>query len=184
MKDVMVDIETLGTGKNACVIQIGACYFDRLTGEIGEVFKVNIDARSAVANGAIINADTVYWWLSQSKEAINSVIAEPKMDIIPAFNLLNTFLSESKYIWSHATFDFVIITETFKRLGLKMLFRYTAARDIRTLTDLSGVKVSKAKREGVHHDGLDDAKYQVAYCVEAFRALNHTCSKPVERIEK
>jgi exodeoxyribonuclease VIII len=171
MKDVMVDIETLGTGKNACVIQVGACYFDRLTGEIGETFKVNIDARSAVASGAEIDADTVYWWLSQSKEAITSVTADPKLDIIPAFTVLNNFLAGAKYIWSHATFDFVIITETLKRLKIKQSFRYTAARDIRTLTDLCGLKVSLAKREGVHHDGLDDARYQVAYCVEAFKAL-------------
>jgi len=39
MKDVMLDVETLGTKSTAAIIQIGACYFDRETGEIGDKFK-------------------------------------------------------------------------------------------------------------------------------------------------
>lgn len=51
VKDVMIDFETLGNGKNAAVVQVGACYFDRGTGKIGGVFKRNIDARSAIKSG-------------------------------------------------------------------------------------------------------------------------------------
>lgn len=167
----MVDIESLGVGKNCCIVQIGACYFDRLTGEIGETFKVNIDARSAVRSGANLEADTVYWWLSQSKEAIASITADPLLEITDAFNQLNTFLQPAKCVWSHATFDFVAITETYKRLNIKPLFRYSTARDIRTLVDLAKISVSSVVREGLHHDGLEDAKHQVKYCVEAFKKL-------------
>lgn len=171
MKDVMVDIETLGNGKNACVVQIGACYFDRLTGEIGETFKVNIDARSAVKEGAELDADTVYWWLRQSPEAIASITAEPLNEIRKAFFALNLFLQDAKYIWSHATFDFVILTETYKRLDIKPTFRYNAARDIRTLVDLAKISTVATPREGLHHDGLADALHQVKYCVLAFQKL-------------
>ena len=174
MKDIMIDLETFGNGKNAAVCQIGACYFNRYTGEIGPTFKVNVCARSAVKSGADLDADTVYWWLSQSREAINSVTAEPLVDISTAFSDLNTFMADAKAIWSHATFDFVIIQETYKRLGIKPTFRYSAARDIRTLVDLAKVTIRKHDRQGVHHDGLDDAIYQVKYCVEAFNKLKKT----------
>lgn len=173
MKDVMIDLETLGNGKNACVTQIGACYFDRETGEIGKTFKVNVDARSSVKSGAEIDADTVYWWLKQSPEAVKSMTEGELLNITDAFNLLNTFLADAKCIWSHATFDFVIITETYKRLGIKTLFKYRAARDIRTLIDLAKVTIDDTPRTGVHHDGLADAEHQVKYCVKAFNKLSN-----------
>lgn len=171
MKDVMIDIESLGVSKNCCIIQIGACYFDRLTGEIGKTFKVNIDARSAVKSGADLDAETIYWWLKQSPEAIASITAEPLVDIVSAMNDLNLFLIGAKNIWSHATFDFVAITETYKRLNIKPMFKHSAAKDIRTLVDLSHISISKIERTGLHHDGLEDCKHQVKYCVEAFKVI-------------
>lgn len=175
MKDVMVDLETFGTGKDAVVCQIGACYFDRVTGAIGDKFKVNIDARTAVKSGAEIDADTVYWWLSQGKDAISSITSPPLVDITTAFEDLNKFLAPAKAIWSHATFDFVIIAQTLRRLGIKPNFRYTAARDIRTLMDLAKASAGQVEdpqlRLGTHHDALDDCIFQVLYCVHALNRL-------------
>lgn len=165
----MVDLETLDTDANACIIQIGACFFDRHTGEIGETFEFNVDAKSP-GNGTL-NADTVYWWLSQSKEAQNSVLAEPKVSLERMLNEFNDFAQGAKCIWSHATFDYVIIMQAFKRLGIKTKFRYTVARDIRTLVDLSHITFSKTPREGLHHNGLADAKHQVKYCVAAINKI-------------
>ena len=170
-KDVMIDLETLGNGKNACVVQIGACYFNRETGEIGDKFKVNVDAESAMRSGADMDASTVYWWLSQSPEAIASIIAQPRVSIEQAFTDLNVFLSGARAIWSHATFDFVTITETYKRLNIKPLFGFRAARDIRTLVDLAKITVDGRVRIGTHHDGLADAIHQVGYCVEALNKI-------------
>ena len=170
MTDVMIDIETLGNGKNAIPVQIGAVYFDRVTGDIGREFKANIDARDAAKEGCEFDADTVYWWLSQSREAIDSITTGDLRKIRPVFLGLYNFLDDAKAIWSHATFDFVIIQETYKLLDFGPL-KYRKARDIRTLTDLAGVNPKDFKREGLHHDALDDAKFQVKYCVEAFKKL-------------
>ncbi len=167
----MVDLESLGTGKNCCIVQIGACYFDRATGEIGETFKVNIDARTAVAEGADLDADTVYWWLKQSPEAIASITTAPLVPIREALEQFNTFMVNAKYFWSHATFDFVAITETYKRLKLKPSFSYKSARDIRTLIDIFNISTNDTVRTTLHHDGLGDALHQVKYCMEAFRRL-------------
>lgn len=175
MKDVMLDLETFGTGKDACICQIGACYFNRQTAEIGKTFKVNIDARTSVKAGAVIDADTVYWWLSQSPEAVKSITEGPLQDIRLAILDLNLFMIDAKYVWSHSTFDFVILSNVFKQLDIRPNFRYTSSRDIRTLTDLSGLNKNDYKklvREGVHHDALDDCKFQVKYCVEAFKELS------------
>lgn len=171
VKDVMIDFETLGNGKNAAVCQVGACFFNRDTGEIISTFKRNIDARSAVKSGAELDADTVYWWLSQCREAIDSISEGPLHEITATFAELNNYLEPAEAIWSHATFDFVILSETIKRLGLKPKYSYRAARDIRTLLDLSGVDYKDFQREGVHHDGLSDAIHQVKYCTYALNKL-------------
>lgn len=167
MKDVMLDFETLGNGKNKCVVQVGACYFDRTTGEIGKTFEANIDARSAVMAGGQIDADTVYWWLKQSREAIDSILKEPLEDITIIFTRLNDFLKDAKEIWSHATFDYVTLQETLKQLNIKPSFSYRSARDIRTLVDIAGITVDKTTRTGLHHNGLEDCRHQVKYCVAA-----------------
>lgn len=172
MTDVMVDIESFGNGKNACIVQVGAIYFDRQTGELGESYAANIDARTAVSSGAELDADTVYWWLSQGADAIKSITAQPLQDIRVVMNQLNGFLCDAKAIWSHATFDFVVLTETYRRLEIKPRFHYRACRDIRTLVDMAGVSTKSFVREGIHHSALDDCKYQITYCVEALKRLS------------
>jgi len=172
MKDVMIDIETLGNGKTAIPVQIGGIYFDRNTGELGQKFKQNIDARDAEKHGCQFDADTVYWWLSQSPEAIASFTSGELLPLRTVFERLDIFLLDAKAIWSHATFDFVILQETYKLLGMKTM-QYKKARDIRTLVDIAGVdpKDVKFKRVGTHHDALDDCRYQILYCVDALKKI-------------
>lgn len=171
MKDVMIDLETFGNGPNKCICQIGAVYFDRVTGEMGAEFKANIDAASHVATGAQIDAATVYWWLAQSDAARASVLAEPKEDVRVVMQRFAEFLAPATRIWSHATFDFVTIMDTFRQLNIRHTVSYRAGLDLRTLTYLSGVSVKGFPREGTHHDGLDDAKHQVKYAVAALNAV-------------
>lgn len=167
MRDVMIDFETLGNGDNACICQVGAAYFDSVTGEIGKTFKANVDAGSHTRRGAVLDAPTVYWWLQQSELARASILAEPKVDVVVALTELNDFLKDASRIWSHATFDFVLLVNTLKKLGIPPSFSHKAGMDIRTLVYLSGVSTASIPRAGVHHDGLDDAKHQIKYTVAA-----------------
>lgn len=171
MRKIMLDLETLGNETNKVICQIGACEFDLETGEIGKTFKVNVDAESHAREGGKLDARTVYWWLSQDKAAINSIIADPKLPIREAFAQLNEFLKDAKQIWSHSTFDFVTIQDTYKLLNIDPLFKYRSARDIRTLMSLANITINKTEREGTHHDALDDCIHQVKYCVQAYRKL-------------
>ncbi len=169
MNDVMIDFETFGVGPHKIVCQVGAVYFDKMTGELGKEFFSNIDARSHESQGGVLEADTVYWWLKQSKEAQDS-LSNNQRDIFSVFEELNCFLADAKRIWSHATFDFVTLLQTMKDLGIKPLFNYKSGMDLRTLVYIAGADVSKVRREGIWHNGLDDAKHQVKYCVSALNA--------------
>ena len=170
MKRFMLDFETLGSGQNACVIQIGCMSFDGK-----DQYKCNVEISDSLKNGAQVAGDTLYWWFSQSPEAIASVIKEPHVTEREAFTALNTMLARADEVWSHSTFDFVTLQETLRSLGIKSQVGYRTSRDIRTLIGLVKVikpdYVTDAKREGIHHDALDDCKYQIGYCIEALKIL-------------
>lgn len=169
--DVMIDLETMGNGPDAAIVQIGGIYFNRETGDFGEQFSARISLADAVSYGGRIDAMTVEWWMQQSEAARNSLLATPRESMLHAMHRLNEFLESAEAIWSHATFDFVIVMETLKRLGMKPKFSFRAARDLRTLVDLSGVNLRSYERVGTHHDALDDCAFQIKYTVDALKRL-------------
>ena len=67
--NVMVDIETLGTGHLPTILSIGAVVFDLETGVIDRPFKVNICMKSSQKEGFGIDAGTLQWWWKQDPEA-------------------------------------------------------------------------------------------------------------------
>lgn len=157
----MIDFETLSVSDNALVVQIGAVYFDPETGSLGKMYEATIDPQDAQSNGAVIDASTVAWWLSQSKDAQNQVF-KPGESEQSAFIGLHVFLNKAKRIWSKpSTFDWRILDQTFKRLQLGVLDHRTP-RDMRTLMDYYPGELPKFK--GTPHVALHDAIYQ-AECV-------------------
>lgn len=167
----MIDIETWGTRSTSAIIQIGACYFDRDTGEIGDTFSVNIDYLVST-EPFTTDESTMQWWSEQSQEAKDAVSANG-VSIATAIRDLHDFLDRDDVrIWSHATFDIPILLNAFHVLGLKFPIHYKRMRDIRTLMDLADHYGTK-EREGIHHNALDDCIFQVGYCTEAFNKLKH-----------
>lgn len=170
MKDLMLDIETLGVSNSAVITQIGACYFDRITGEVGDTFIVNIDIEDSMKHGRTIDGSTIKWWFERPHEQVTFLGNTQTLQ--NALSLFSDFAKKSKQVWSHATFDAPIVADAYKTIGLKLPFHYTASRDIRTLIDISHVE----KNDTYHtksktHYALDDCLYQVEYCVTAFRKL-------------
>ncbi len=172
MRRVMLDLETLGSSANAAIIQIGACWFN-VDGDIIEMFKRTIDFQSAIDSGGEVNGNSINWWLQQSEAARLSVVGDDLVSypITQAMIDTNTFLEDADEIWSHATFDFTILTETFRRLKIKLSFKYRCTRDIRTLCALYTGTHPRPAREGAHHDALDDAVYQAKYVAVMLKAM-------------
>lgn len=166
MNDVMLDLETLSAGSEAVIVQIGACYFDRYTGDIRDKFLVNVDFVSEKIGE--FEGSTIQWWLNQAKEGNPLTFLNNPVRCYEALMQFKAFVKDAKQIWSHATFDFVIMQEALKRFKIKPL-PYRTARDIRTLVDLAGLP--KQDTSVKTHDALEDCIFQVKYCVECFNAL-------------
>lgn len=173
---IMIDLETLGSTNQAAIIQIGACFFDPQTAEIGAEFKKNITFQSSIDAGLKLDGSTLSWWMKQSDAARASVTADA-VGIADALHEFQTWVKDNETpghpakVWSHATFDFVILQSAFAKTATPFPFRYKLARDIRTLTDLADYDPFVDKRDGTHHDALEDCRYQVRYVCRGLEIL-------------
>lgn len=170
MKDVMLDLETFGTRHDAMIVQIGACYFDRDTGEIGDRFSANI-IYGQDGDRFTVDQGTLMWWIDQSPEARASLNGDAHPLPVVLRDLHDFLDRDGIHLWSHATFDMPILANAFETIGLKLPVPYRRMRDLRTLMDIS-MHFSETERIGVHHNALADAVYQATYAAEAFRKLH------------
>lgn len=166
----MIDIETLGTTYDAVVTQIGAIYFDRELGIMDNTYGVclNISLDDCLKNGLKVDAGALKFWWENTPSWLDNPI-----EIGKAVQILNNFCKPATAVWSHSTFDIPILANFCTKTGQKKLpFPYRICRDIRTLVDLSKVKLDKKEKgDKKTHNALEDCIYQVEYCVKCFQNL-------------
>ena len=172
----MIDLETLGNSHDAAIIQIGWCLFDQE--KIFESGQRTVHFEDALKHGKV-TPSTLAWWMQQSEEARKSVITPHKNDTLAvalqAFvqTLENRWGKEEhngqrvEHFWAHATFDFTILSNAFKSVGIENPIGFRQCRDLRTLDMLADAATIEnwPVREGVHHTAIDDAVHQ-AKCVQ------------------
>ncbi len=174
MKKIMLDLETMGNKPGAAIISIGAVFFDVNNG-LGPSFHARIDLEDSVRCGLKMDASTVKWWLNQSKEAQTAVM-------LPGTSLATTLASFSDFVttnldhgeraevWGNGSdFDNVILSAAFDAVGKSIPWRFYDSRCYRTLKNLfKGVPADP--RVGIHHDALDDAKFQALHAIKILQA--------------
>lgn len=170
MRDLMIDIETLGTAPGSVILSIGATAFDAETGEFGEYFYAAIDPQSAVASGLTLDVSTVKWWMEQSAEA--------RADAFSGTRLFGLVLGEfgdyvrrvdASRVWAKPpSFDVVLLESAFRACSILIPWSYRTPRDCRTLFDITGAVQPEV---GTAHNALDDAKSQALGVIDAYRIL-------------
>lgn len=163
---VMIDLETMGTRPNAPIIAIGAVKFTAM-GLVDKEFYVSIDLESAVNDGhAVVDPKTVLWWMEQGGEA-RSALRENKKKVLTALYEFHDWLKpdEPVGVWGNgASFDNVILSETYRRMNLTPPWPFWADRCYRTVKNL--YPACTLERTGVHHNALDDAKSQANHLLK------------------
>lgn len=186
MADLMLDLETLGTAPGSVITQIGACYFDRETGEIGEKILINVQIDDCIKHGLVTDGGSIKFWLDQATKHEPTFLKEPVTLTVAIATLRNFYKTRrndgSEFApnmadrdascWSHATFDFPMLAYACRVIGEGPCLPYRNLRDIRTLIDLSKLPYKKdVAGDPKTHDALDDCRFQVRYCTEAFNAI-------------
>lgn len=174
MKNIMVDLETLGTSARAPIVSIGAVVFDDETGELGNEFYVAIDIESALEHGDPVDPATLKWWMRQSDEARMAVIS----GTATPWDAMNSFFQYVKaedptgeiQVWGNgAAFDNVILAELFREYWGCVPWKFWNDRCYRTLKNLR--PDIPFTRVGTHHNVLDDAKSQALHAVQLLKAI-------------
>jgi hypothetical protein len=175
MSNIMLDLETLGTGNRAVIISIGAVLFD-MNGIYSNTFYTRVNPQSCVDVGMKITVSTVLWWMKRSDIAR----AEFDKQNVPIKEALQNFSNwmdvatnydkfEDRKVWGNgATFDNVIIDNAFKACKLEKPWPYWGDACYRTLKNL--FPDVKMERSGTFHHALDDARSQAEHCIRLMKA--------------
>lgn len=177
MQDIMLDLETMGTGPQAAIIAIGAVEFDIQTGQIGERFYIVIDLESSVAAGGQIDPATVLWWMRQS-DAARSQFERPGANMVDALFQFGEWMGQRAphkeiRVWGNgAAFDNVILAEAYRRLRIEPPWLCWNDRCYRTIKALH--PTIKMQRSGTHHNAVDDAESQARHLIAILQASEAT----------
>jgi hypothetical protein len=178
MKNIMIDIETMGNSTQAAIVQIGAMFFDPLMGSMGPGFLVNVDLESNFKYGMKADGSTIMWWLNQSQPARDSILrGQSESESLPlALTNLGLFCDRAEgkpIVWSNgASFDIPILTTAYRNTGLSKPWDHWDERCVRTIAELRpGIK-KMTVHTGTKHSALDDCKYQIAYLCATLKTIN------------
>lgn len=151
-KHCVIDIETLGTGSRALMLEVGAVVFDPLADSLPEnppitdIFYKSVDAKYEMNLGFEVDGDTIMWWLGQNEENRQRLIdAHTKKTHVPTHMVLDQLANyllthRVKFVWGHgATFDPVIIAEHYRRMKRDVPFNFRDVRDTRTLYSVAAL---------------------------------------------
>ncbi|QFH71038.1 exonuclease [Enterobacter sp. E76] len=180
---LMVDLETMGSNPDAPIVSIGAVFFEPSTGETGPEFYQVIDLASAMFFGAQPDASTILWWMKQSSEARSALLVDDAADLDVALTLFSEFLCEnaangakSVQVWGNgATFDNVLLKQSYELVYGVAPWRFINDRDVRTLVELGNAVGINPRYdipfEGDKHNALADARHQAKYVSAIWQRL-------------
>ncbi len=173
MKDLMIDIETLGTHSDAAILSIGAAMFDRHTGEIGDTFhrrcKPDLERRS-------MTFDTFRFWMEQGDEARLGLFDDEAPSLAWILGDLHAFwkhnCDDETTVWAMPpSFDLVILEDALQQEEFECLWPHWQTRCMRTLCDIAGIAKEDRVKAEVAHDALADAIAQAKTAALAFQRI-------------
>ena len=188
MKHLMLDLETLGNKSYSVILSISAVAFDMKTGETFEEFHMDLDFADQLKKGAIVNADTILWWLTQSDDARKMVTDAKRKSTNHVLRQFNTWLSytfnkdayksdeislKEVISWGNSnSFDQGILENLYELFEIKNYLVHWNERDVRTLVSFSPEIKKNEIFDGVKHYGIDDCKHQIKYCSKIVNKYN------------
>ncbi|HEY3496237.1 MAG TPA: 3'-5' exonuclease [Polyangiaceae bacterium] len=194
---VMLDLETLSTRTDACIIQIAAIAFDIETGELGPRFNAYVNEALMIGEPVgHIDPHTVGWWMRQkfapalgamlTDEDERRSLGEALGDFAEWYDNLTDNCDDGEgkpptediRLWGHgATFDIPILQNAYQQRCPEVHegqvpWHYRSPRDTRTLFDVApGGMPKPPKDETREHDAQYDCEYQIAQVCGALAAL-------------
>lgn len=172
--NLMIDLETLGTGHRSVVTQLGWATFDLEGREEGPILHgcYTLDPQQQLDMGRKADWSTIAWWLNQSQDARDAMREGPCR---PLGAVLSSFRGQHDWekvegVWGHgATFDITLLESLHADMGLKAPWGFREVRDTRTL--FAFAPAVEWPTNPVKHDAEKDAIAQAIAVQRAVWAL-------------
>ena len=190
MNNIMIDLETMGTGPRAAIVAVGAVRFG--AAGLGEWFYRRVDLSSAMASGLEVDAETIRWWMRQGDAARDEVASMPGDDISTVLYELGRWMvreGAEPWIWGNgAVSDPVWLASAYGACGFAVPWKHWQARCFRTLkAAMPWVSAPEARVmlngdvvAEVRHHALQDAVRQARHAVMLLGELERVRPPAVE----
>jgi len=170
MRAVMIDIETCGTGVDACILTIAAQCFDPLerTTEFSDRwYYARVDPDSQPDRN--ISDGTIEWWAKQPKAAQEEAFnPEGRIPLEQALRELHRLVWQCRWTWANGpTFDCNILEHAYKSHNLVLPWQYYNVRDARTIYSL----VPGLNKYPASHHALEDCRRQILLLWDSLESL-------------
>lgn len=175
MRNIMVDIETLGHAPKSVILSIGATHFDK--GGLSLPFYTRIDIGSSLLAGCHVEPATLNWWRKQNTEPIKRAFFAPEvLHLSDALVAFQDYLGNKNqfYLWAKGPdYDCVALKHVYDLLLMDTPWQFRNTRDVRTVIGfVNPSEVPTASSEGEPHDAYYDACIQSKLVISACRLLN------------
>lgn len=162
MKNIMIDIETLGTDPGSVILSVGAVSFTWAGGykEYSTFYQLaDPDQHRRVG------LDTIRWWIGKDPAELSRLLgSETCRPLGRVLQKLSEWLPdrEDYKIWANGpTFDISILENAYVQYGMKVHWPYYAVCDYRTIRNLFDPENLCYSGENENpHNALSDARYQ------------------------
>ena len=176
LDQIMIDIETLGTGPDAAILAIGAVAFNFDLPDT-ECFYRRIKLESAMDHGGTVDASTIQWWMAQPEIARKELFSGEGQEIETVLNSFCLFINNLPItqIWANPpSFDLVILKSAADRVQIGMgLWNHRKERCYRTIAQTVGLGIIRIPPTIPHH-ALHDALAQTLHLKQIFASLPQT----------
>ncbi len=163
--DIMLDIETMGTGQDAAIIAIGAVAFKSYG--VVDKFYTQVNLQSSIDAGCSVDGSTVMWWLKQSNEAraafADNDSAPTIHDALKHFSYWYGKVNGEKVWGNGAMFDNAIMSNAYKKCEITVPWKFWNDMCYRTVKNMH--KNITIMRTGTYHNALDDAESQANHLI-------------------
>lgn len=172
----MLDIETLSTSSNACILTIGAIKFLRNEEipllENCDIFYRRISKDTCDKVGLHTDLETIKWWNKQTIEAKDEIYTnEDRLPLMQVLTEFSNWFGNSKFIWSHGSvFDITILSNAYRACGMEPPWNFWNIRDTRTLFDIGKININNIPNNNSHH-AIYDCHRQIIGVQSAFKKL-------------
>ena len=167
----MIDIETLGTGPNACILTIAAQCFDplrRLEYDNLRSYYCRVDVDSQPNRD--VDQSTIDWWATQPKHIQEEALGEEgRIPLSQALTELGKLIWQSKRFWAQGpTFDANILEHAYKEHNMALPWKFWTVRDTRTVFSL----VPNLAKYPATHNAIEDCRRQIDLLHDSLDYLN------------